>query len=137
LIQHNRDITLSIISAASVERFETGRASKASMIVFLYGRPEYQFIQNALFSAGPGAEDYEYIYVSNSPELIETLCKTARISRRIYGLNVSVVMLPDNAGFGAANNVAADYANSDRLLIVNPDVLPVASNWAAAHNDMV
>jgi GT2 family glycosyltransferase len=137
LINYNRDITRSIASASAVERFDTGRACKASVIVCVYGRPEYQFIQNALFSASPGADEYEYIYVSNSPELLEIMCKTAQISRRIYGLNVSVVMLPDNAGFGAANNVAVDYAQSDRLLVVNPDVLPTGPDWAATHADML
>src|SRR5437588_548593 len=50
------------------------------------------------------------------------LCKTAQISQRAYGLNVTVAMLPGNAGFGAANNIAAQYARSRRLMIVNPDV---------------
>ena len=103
----------------------------------LYGKAEFQFVQNALFAAGAGARDYEYIYVSNSPELIEMLCKTAQISQRAYGLNVSVIMLPGNAGFGAANNVAAQHARSRRLLIVNPDVFPMDRNWAAQHNDAV
>ena len=103
----------------------------------LYGKAEFQFVQNALFAAGAGARDYEYIYVSNSPELIEMLCKTAQISHRAYGLNVSVLMLPGNAGFGAANNVAAQHARSRRLLIVNPDVFPMDRNWAAQHNDAV
>src|SRR5260221_11338198 len=45
-----------------------------------------------------------------------------------------MVGLPGNAGFGAANNAAARYANSNRLLIVNPDVLPVDNDWSATHD---
>ena len=138
LIRHSRTITRSIVGGASLERFETAPGHfKGSIVVCLYGKAEFQFVQNALFAAGAGARDYEYIYVSNSPELIEMLCKTAQISRRAYGLNVSVVMLPGNAGFGAANNVAAQHARSRRLLIVNPDVFPMDRNWAAQHNDAV
>ena len=141
LVRQNRDITLSIVSASTVERFGNfesfGKACEGSIIVCLYGRPEYQFVQNALFSACHNADKYEYIYVSNSPELIETLCKTAHISKQIYGLNVSVVMLPSNAGFGAANNVAAEYASTDRLLIVNPDVFPMNHDWALTHAKIV
>ncbi len=138
LIRHSRTITRSIVGGASLERFETAPGHfKGSIVVCLYGKAEFQFVQNALFAAGAGARDYEYIYVSNSPELIEMLCKTAQISQRAYGLNVSVVMLPGNAGFGAANNVAAQHARSRRLLIVNPDVFPMDRNWAAQHNDAV
>jgi GT2 family glycosyltransferase len=138
LIRHNQTITRSIVNAATIERFETpSGAFKGSVIVCLYGKAEFQFVQNALFAAGAGSRDYEYIFVSNSPELIEMLCKTARISQRVYGLNVSIVMLPGNAGFGAANNIAAQHARSRRLMIVNPDVFPMDGNWAARHNQAV
>ena len=138
LVRHRQTITDSIVNAATFERFETSaRRFKGSVIVCLYGKAEFQFVQNALFSAGAGADEYEYIYVSNSPELIEMLCKTAQISQRVYGLNVTVAMLPGNAGFGAANNIAAQYARSRRLLIVNPDVFPMDRDWAARHTQAV
>ncbi len=138
LVEHNRMITDSIIAGVTAERFDPApRRFKGSIVVCLYGRPEYQFLQNVLFSAAAGARDYEFIYVCNSPELIETLCRNAAISQRIYDLNVTLVLLPGNAGFGAANNVAARYARSDRLLIVNPDVLPIDKGWAARHNELV
>jgi len=139
LIRHSRNITRSVVRAATIERFDAKPADrfKGSIVICLYGKGEFQFVQNALFSAGAGAEDYEYIYVSNSPELIEMLCKTAQISQRTYGLNVSVVLLPGNAGFGAANNIAAQHARSRRLLIVNPDVFPIDRNWATQHTEAV
>ena len=138
LIRHSQTITDTIVNGATFERFETSaRRFKGSIIVCLYGKAEFQFVQNALFSAGAGADEYEYIYVSNSPELIEMLCKTAQISQRVYGLNVTVAMLPGNAGFGAANNIAAQYARSRRLMIINPDVFPMNRDWAARHNQAV
>jgi GT2 family glycosyltransferase len=47
------------------------------------------------------------------------------------------VILSGNAGFGAANNVAARIARSGRLLFVNPDVFPRAPDWAKKHTDLL
>ena len=55
----------------------------------------------------------------------------------IYGLSNTIVILPGNAGFGAANNVAAQVARSDRLLVVNPDVFPRDPDWAKKHTDLL
>jgi GT2 family glycosyltransferase len=48
-----------------------------------------------------------------------------------------LVFQSDNAGFGAANNVAVQFARSDRLLCVNPDVFPQRRNWAQRHSDLI
>jgi len=123
-----------VVRARSCQRFGTPtRTAKATVVVCVYGRPEYQFLQNALFGLGRSAADYEFIYVCNSPELIDGLHKAATTSHRIYGLSQSIVALPANAGFGAANNAAASYAKSDRLLFVNPDVFPRNGLWGDRH----
>ncbi len=97
------------------------------------GKSEYFFIQNALFSTGHGVSDVEFIYVSNSPELTETLQKEARIAEKVYGLSLTLVTLTGNAGFSAANNAAATFARSDRIVFVNPDVFPRDDGWATTH----
>ena len=62
LIRHSQTITRSIVDAVTVERFETAADRfKATVIVCLYGKAEFQFIQNALFAASAGCTDYEYI----------------------------------------------------------------------------
>ncbi len=138
IIALNRDVTAKIIAAPFVQRFGSRpRACKGSIIVCLYGRPEYLFIQNALFSGKPGMEDYEFIYVCNSPELLERLLKEARSSEIIYGLAQTVIGLPANAGFGAANNLGSSLARSRRVLCVNPDVLPKDPNWGKRHTEIV
>jgi GT2 family glycosyltransferase len=115
-------------------RFGSARKTpRASIIVCLYGKPEYLFLQNATFGMSRSVADFEFIYVSNSPELIDTLHKTAAISERAYGVSQTIVSLPGNAGFGAANNIAASYARSDRLLFVNPDVFPRDDSWGDVH----
>jgi len=46
----------------------------------------YLFLQNALFTGGAGFDDYEMIYVSNSPEMAEKLMKDMRTGAQVYGL---------------------------------------------------
>jgi GT2 family glycosyltransferase len=138
LVDYNVEMSRQIISGAYVTRFgkQSGRLA-GSIIVCLYGRAEYLFLQAALFTGCPGADKYEFIYVSNSPELAETLLKEAAMAHRIYGMLITIVILPSNAGFGAANNVAAEHARSERILIVNPDVFPRDRSWAATHSAIV
>lgn len=138
LVRFNESITRRIVSAPYVERFgPQDRSPRGTIMVCLYGKPEFFFVQNCLFAGLPGIEDYEFIYVSNSPEMAETLLREAHRASLIYGLAISIVILPDNAGFGAANNVAARIARSDRLLAVNPDVFPRDRDWAKKHTDLV
>ena len=138
LLRFNAAMSAEITSRAYVERFGPQRASfDGSIIVCLYGKPEFLYLQSALFAAGAGIAAYEFIYVCNSPELTETLQREARIAEQIYGLSLTLVFLPGNAGFGAANNVAARHARSKRLLIVNPDVFPREAGWAQMHTALV
>jgi hypothetical protein len=138
IVKHNRDISADIVRGAHVERFgPRGRKLAGSMVVCLYGKPEYLFLQNALFAGGRGIEDYEMVYVSNSPEMAEKLMKDMRTATQVYGLPQTLVLLPGNAGFGAANNVAVRHASTNRILIVNPDVFPHDPEWARKHTQIV
>jgi GT2 family glycosyltransferase len=134
----NRNITSRITKARHIERFGIPkRQPKGSIIVCLYGKPEFLFVQSALFAARPGIEDYEFIYVCNSPEINDALLAEAHAARMIYGLQQTVVLLPGNAGFGAANNAGAAAALGKRILNVNPDVFPRQLDWAAQHTALV
>ncbi len=138
LLSLNRSISSHIASLAYVERHGPhDRRFRGSIVVCLYGRAEYLFLQAAAFSTAPGAAEYEYVYVCNSPELTETLQREARIAAKLYGLSFTMVFLPGNAGFGAANNAAVAHAASDRVLIVNPDVFPRDDGWAERHAHLV
>jgi GT2 family glycosyltransferase len=138
IVRLNTAITQGIVKAPYVERFgDAGRKHLGSIVICLYGRSEYHFIQNALFSGKPGIEHYELIFVCNSPELSEFLLHSARNAHRVYGLDQTLVLLPGNAGFGAANNVAVQSARTGRVLIVNPDVFPKDPAWAEKHLELV
>jgi GT2 family glycosyltransferase len=134
LIDLHLEASRAICSGAHVARFGEQRASyEGSIIVCLYGKPDFLMLQAALFSALPGFERYEFIYVCNSPELADRLTKDATIACRTYGGTITLLLMPDNVGFGVANNAAANLARSGRLLLVNPDVLPRTEDWAARH----
>ena len=94
-------------------------------------------MQNCLFTGLPGIDEYEFIYVCNSPEMAETLLREARSASLIYGLTNRIMILSGNAGFGGANNAAARIARSERLLFINPDVFPRDREWARKHSDLV
>jgi GT2 family glycosyltransferase len=138
ILEFNLKISQKIVSQPYVERFGRGsKKYKGSIVVCVYGKPEYFSLQGSLFSNRPGIENYEFIYICNSPELAEPLLRDAHISSTAYGLDTTIVILPGNAGFGAANNAATNFAQSERILIVNPDVFPFDQDWAAKHIDIV
>jgi len=138
LVRFNVAITRRVASAPYIARFgRQGQVRRGSIVVCLYGKPEYFFLQNCLYSGLNGIEDYEFVYVSNSPEMAETLLREAQRASLLYGLSITLVILSGNAGFGAANNVAARVAQTDRLLIVNPDVFPRDMDWARKHSRLL
>ena len=138
LVRFNVAITRRVAAAAYVERFgPQSQSRRGSIVVCLYGKPEYFFLQNCLYSGLAGIDEYEFVYVSNSPEMAETLLREAQRASLLYGLPITLVIMSGNAGFGAANNVAARVARSDRLLIVNPDVFPRDPDWARKHSALL
>lgn len=131
LVRHNLDITAALKSGIFVERFgENARRIKASIVVCLYGKAEFMFVQSALFSQDADFRDYEFIYVSNSPELADSLRNSAKICSIIYNISIVLIVLPGNLGFGGANNIAANFSRSDRIIFMNPDVFPMTDNWS-------
>ena len=123
---------------AYCKRFGPARSRfEASIIICLYGKAEFLFLQASLFSSGTDWDGYEFIYVVNSPEISERLIKEAALATRIYGVNITLVLLSGNAGFGAANNIAVEHALSDRILICNPDVFPRSAGLGRLHADLV
>jgi GT2 family glycosyltransferase len=138
LVNFNVEISRRIAQGAQTLQIGAAPSSVvASMVVCLFGRPELLSFQCALFSKCRDIDRYEFIYISNSPEIAERLIKDATIASRIYGIPIRLVILPGNAGFGVANNVAANVARSARILFVNPDVFPMEPDWPSQHIQLV
>jgi GT2 family glycosyltransferase len=138
LIDLNLEISRRI--AAGAHTLQIGAAPSAldaSIVVCLLGKPELLSLQCALFSKCRDMDRCEFIYVSNSPEIAERLVRDATIASRIYGISIRLVILPGNAGFGVANNVASNIARSSRILFINPDVFPMEPDWPSRHQQLV
>jgi GT2 family glycosyltransferase len=138
LLPLNRSIVSGLVRSPYVERFGPPAGElKGSIVVCLYGKVEYLFLQAALYAGRPGLGDYEFVYVINSPEISERVLSEARLAALTYGLVITVVVLAGNAGFAAANNAAVACARTDRVLFVNPDVFPRADDWALRHSGLL
>lgn len=139
LIELNARVSSRIMRrGAYCRRFGPQRSRfEASIVVCLYGKPEFLFLQASFFSSKQDWADYEFIYVVNSPEIAEQLIKEATLTSRIYDTTTTLVILSGNAGFGTANNLAIQHARSDRILICNPDVFPYTSGLGRVHRDLV
>jgi GT2 family glycosyltransferase len=123
LVQLFRTHVASAISAPYIQRFRPRKVSN-SFVTVLFGSTEPIKLQPMLFRAA-GIDFGEWIYVCNSPEDAGEVLRYARLMSDLYDLMITVVVLGDNAGFGAANNVAIEHAASDRIFIINPDVYPI------------
>jgi GT2 family glycosyltransferase len=122
---------LNVASATAspyVERFRP-RAVSCSFVTVLFGSTEPINLQPLLFNAAK-VDFGEWIYVCNSPEDAGTVLRYARLISDLYDVMITVIVLGDNAGFGAANNVAIEHAASERIFIINPDVhvMPAYAN---------
>ena len=93
----------------------------------LFGSSEPVKIQPMLFRAAK-VDFGEWIYVCNSPEDASFVLCLAKQMSELYDVMITVIVLGDNAGFGAANNVAIEHAASDRIFIINPDVYPMSGH---------
>lgn len=123
LIQLFRTHVAASISAPYIQRFRPRKVS-SSFITVLFGSTEPIKLQPMLFNAA-GIDFGEWIYVCNSPEDADEVLRYARLMSDLYDVMITVIVLGDNAGFGAANNVAIEHAASDRIFIINPDVYAV------------
>ena len=112
-----------------VERFRPRPVSR-SFITVLFGSTEPVLLQPVLFRQS-GIDFGEWIYVCNSPEDASAVLRLARTVSDLYDVMITVIVMTDNVGFGAANNVAVGHAASDRIVVVNPDVYPLARHLGA------
>ncbi|WP_137168121.1 glycosyltransferase family 2 protein [Salinimonas lutimaris] len=102
-----------------------------SIIIPLYGR--YDFIQHqiAAFSNDSFMRDVEVIYVLDDPRLAREVDITAFGVHQIFQFPFKLVISEQNRGFAGANNLGAEYASSQQLLLLNSDILPKSKGWLA------
>ena len=104
----------------------SARPVSGSFLTVLFGSVEPMLLQPVLFKR-MGVDFGEWIYVCNSPEDGDAALRIGRMIAELYDVMITVVVMSDNVGFGAANNVGVSLARGDRVTIVNPDIYPMKS----------
>ena len=113
-------------SAGHVIKRFGARAVSHSLVTVLFGSTEPMMLQPILFQNAK-VDCGEWIYVCNSPEDAETVLRQGELISKLYDVMITVILLGDNVGFGAANNIAVGHAASHRIFVINPDVYPIAA----------
>ena len=111
---------------------EYGRASASpavSIVVTLYKRIDFLQHQILHFSQDPAIREADLIYVLDSPELAADLTWRAGPLAALHGVSFRVVRPARNVGYATANNLGAELARGQRLLLLNSDVIPAGAGW--------
>jgi len=99
-----------------------------SVIIPLYGRIDWMLHQCAHFSRH-GLPGVELIYVLDDPPRKNDLINLAQRCFRWFGIPMRLVLLPQNVGYGPANNEALRVAHGRYVCFLNSDVLPRDGEW--------
>lgn len=118
---------------AGLTDFGTPPAPPAfSVLTVLYGKLEFLQAQAAALHPRLAEAGGELVAVVNAPGLAAQAGELLRHAHTAYGLPIRLAVMEGNVGFGHANNLAAGFARSDRLLCLNPDVFPTdRTDWGA------
>lgn len=104
-----------------------------SVIVPLYRNLGFLRHQMAAFGLNPALAGVELVCVLDSPEQAEEMDRLLRGLRMAFGISVRVVVHSRNIGFAGAINSGVAASHGERLLLLNSDVIPLASSdpWLA------
>ena len=103
-----------------------------SIIIPLFRNLSFLRFQLASFACDPECRAAELIVVLDSPEQAH---EAEHLLRGLYALNelaLTLMILPHNLGYAAANNAGAAFARAPALLLLNSDVVPAGLPWLGA-----
>ena len=118
--------------AAEVVRIGPPTAKPSvSILVPLYRNLGFLRFQVSALAQDPDCRKSEIIYVLDSPEQRGEVEHLLRGLHRLTEMPLTLVVMPRNLGYAAANNAGAREARSPLLLLLNSDVVPGAPGWLA------
>ena len=100
-----------------------------SIIVPLYRNLSFLRFQIAALAHDPECGSAELIFVLDSPEQRREAEHLLRGLHAMHGLPLTLLVLPRNLGYAAANNAGATCATAPILLLLNSDVVPARQRW--------
>lgn len=102
---------------------------KVSIVIPLYGRIDFLQHQIACFNDDPYFKCVEIVYVLDDPRLKRELEVLAEGVHKVFDIGFKVVYSECNQGFSGANNLGVKYAKSEKLLLLNSDIIPCTDGW--------
>ena len=101
----------------------------ASILITLYRNLGFIRFQLAALAEDPDCRRSQVIYILDSPEQRNEVEHLFRGLHRLTDLPVTLVVMPRNLGYAAANNTGARQAHAPFLLLLNSDVVPTEPGW--------
>jgi glycosyl transferase family 2 len=112
---------------------EYGRQSarpKCAVIVPLHGRYDFMLNQLLAFSEDSGfLASAELVYVIDDHRIVSPLAFDAPIFSASFGVPFRTVWGGENRGFAGATNLGVANSSAPFILLLNSDVIPIASGW--------
>lgn len=116
---------------ASKAEFGERSSRRISVIVPIYREIAFLRSQLLAFSGDPFVRDHcELIYVVDDPTVAPLFLAQVSDFASVFPLDVKVLSLKRNGGYGLANNIAVHAASGPTLLLMNSDVVPAKRGWA-------
>jgi GT2 family glycosyltransferase len=101
-----------------------------SIVVPLYRVLDFLPFQVAAFASDPQVLfRSEIIYVLDSPEQADAVEHMLVGLHLVYGMAITLAVMPRNGGYAIANNRAAALARGEVIALLNSDVIPIEPGW--------
>ena len=107
----------------------TGRP-ECAVVVPLYGRHDFMLDQLLAFSDDPDfLSAGELVYVIDDHRLVSALAAEAPVFEASFGVPFRTVWSGENRGYAGATNLGVANSSAPFVLLLNSDVIPVATGW--------
>ena len=103
---------------------------KCAVVVPLYGRHDFMLNQLLAFSDDPDfVSGIELTYVIDDHRLVSPVAADAPVFEASYCVPFRTIWSGENCGFSGATNLGVKHSRAPFVLLMNSDVIPVASGW--------
>lgn len=122
----------SLEARGTPDRIQIGVRSltpSVSIVVPLYRNLSFLRFQVAALARDPECRAAELIYVLDSPEQRREAEHLLRGLHAMHGMSFTLLVMPRNLGYAAANNAGAADARAPAMLLLNSDVVPARPFW--------
>lgn len=102
---------------------------QVSVLVPLYKRYDFMRHQLAQFADDPDFQRVDLLYLIDDPGIFTETLDLASAIQELFGIPFRIAHAGANLGFAAINNLGAQLARAEHLLLLNSDVIPLQPGW--------